>query len=92
MADDQDLAQSESKPRRRKREERRWSKKTSMLSGNKSSLLSSGVGGSVSIGLRTGAAEEDAEEIKRLVKMLEKSDKRVNKIIKGKHCSNFRKP
>lgn len=60
-----------------------------MLSGNKSSLLSSGVGGSVSIGFRTGLGEEEIEEIAILKKQLEKSEKRVNKIIKGTFLLNM---
>lgn len=66
-------------------EDKRWSKKASILSHNKSSLMSSGFNQSESGKQKfLKTSSDDTEEIKILKAQLEKNERRVQRIIQGK--------
>ena len=72
----------------KRRETKKWSKKTSVLSYNMSSLLSSGVNQSESGRKKTQGNESELEEVKKLKAHLKKNERRVQRIIQDNKRRN----
>lgn len=79
-----ELQLSSEAKRRRATETKKWSKKTSVLSYNMSSLLSSGINQSESGDKTQRNKSQEIEEVRLLKAQLKKNERRVQRIIQGK--------
>lgn len=81
---------SEIKYKKRNTDTKKLSKKTSIISYNMSSLLSSGVNQNESMNFRNQkTGSEDTQEVKKLRDQLKKNERRVQRIVQGKERINL---